>query len=315
MNCSNIEALDRLIQTLRGDEGCPWDKKQTPRSIARYLIEEVYELADAIESGDPEVIREELGDVLFQILFIARLFEEENRFDIGDAAGASLEKMIRRHPHVFGEAHVDGVEDVRDQWRQIKREEKAAKGDGGNGSLLDSVPAGLPALMRSYRISERAARTGFDWDDLAGVMHQAELEWAELKEALGRNGGAETEGDEAREAISLEFGDVLFTLVNVARFAKVHPETALSGSTRKFQKRFAHMEETASKRGRTIEEFGRKEMDRMWEDAKRAVDDADRSDPNPNSDPSSESGSNPSSNPSSNQNRKPTSDRSDKDET
>ncbi|MFP4350001.1 MAG: nucleoside triphosphate pyrophosphohydrolase [Desulfococcaceae bacterium] len=267
----NIDGLMRLIQTLRGEGGCPWDKKQTPETMALYLIEEVYELADAIESGDPEVIREELGDVLFQVLFIAHLFQEKSEFDIEDAAAASLEKMVRRHPHVFGDGHVDGAEDVRRQWHQIKREEKAEKGDRGNGSLLDSVPTGLPALMRAHRISERAARTGFDWKDLAGVMHQAELEWAELKEALGKNGG----GDVDREAISLEFGDVLFTLVNVARFAKVHPEAALSGSTRKFEKRFKHMEAAAEKQGRTIEGAGREEMDRMWEDAKQAVDGAD----------------------------------------
>ncbi len=267
----HIDGLIRLIQTLRGDDGCPWDKKQTPETMALYLIEEVYELADAIEAGDPAAIREELGDVLFQILFIAHLFQEKSQFDIEDAAAVSLDKMVRRHPHVFGEDHVDGAEDVRRRWHQIKLEEKAEKGDRGNGSLLDSVPTGLPALLRAHRISERAARTGFDWDDLAGVMHQAELEWAELKEALGKNGG----GDIDREAISLEFGDVLFTLVNVARFAKVHPEAALSGSTRKFQKRFQYMEAAAEKRGRSIEGAGREEMDKMWADAKQAVDTAD----------------------------------------
>ncbi len=267
----NIDGLMRLIQTLRGEEGCPWDKKQTPETMALYLIEEVYELADAIDSGDPEVVREELGDVLFQVLFIAHLFQEKSEFDIEEAAAASLEKMVRRHPHVFGDGHVDGAEDVRRQWHQIKKEEKAQKGGRGNGSLLDSVPTGLPALMRAHRISERAARTGFDWNDLAGVMHQAELEWAELKEALGKNG----ESDIDREAISLEFGDVLFTLVNVARFAKVHPEAALSGSTRKFEKRFKYMEAAAEKQGRTIEDADREEMDRMWKDAKQAVDAAD----------------------------------------
>ena len=267
----NIDGLMRLIETLRGDAGCPWDKKQTPKTMALYLIEEVYELADAIESGDPEVVREELGDVLFQVLFIAHLFQEKNEFNIEDAAAASLEKMVRRHPHVFGDGHVDGAEDVRRQWHLIKQEEKAEKGDRGNGSLLDSVPTGLPALMRAHRISERAARTGFDWDDLSGVMHQAELEWEELKEALGKDGN----GDVDREAISLEFGDVLFTLVNVARFAKVHPEAALSGSTRKFEKRFKYMEAAAEKQGRSIEGAGREEMDRMWADAKQAVDAAD----------------------------------------
>ena len=162
---SFLDELVRLVETLRGKQGCPWDKKQTPQSVSVYLIEEVFELADAIQTGNPEQIREELGDVLFHIVFIARMFQECGGFDISDVAQTITEKMIRRHPHVFGEKTVNSSAEVIENWHKIKlNEEKSSQ----NQSLIDSVPVQLPALIRAYRISDRAARSGFDWAEVDG---------------------------------------------------------------------------------------------------------------------------------------------------
>lgn len=265
MEYPHIKAVNELIETLRGEKGCPWDRKQTPQSMTLYLTEEVYELADAVESEDPDQICEELGDVLFQLLFIAKLFEEKGLFDIEDAAARIREKMIRRHPHVFGEATVKDAEDVRNRWHQIKRKEK---NNSSRESLLDSIPPKQPALMRAFRISERAARTGFDWDDIAGVMEKTEEEWAEFRAEVAKqqDRGDADEGNTGD--IALEFGDILFTLVNVARFARIHPETSLAAATRKFEDRFRHMEKMAAESGRSIDEVPRAEKERMWEKAK-----------------------------------------------
>lgn len=261
-SAESLSDVLELIRILRGRKGCPWDRKQTPRSISVYLIEEVFELVEAIESGRSEDVLEELGDVLFQVLFVAELFAESGRFTLGDVAARNLMKMRRRHPHVFGDTEVSGIEDIRDNWEAIKRREKKAS---DNASVLDSVPSGLPALMRAYRVSVRAARTGFDWRDLTEVMEKVEEEWREFKEAVRI-----VSGD--KEAIALEFGDILFTLANVARFARIHPETALSAAIGKFQERFRYMESIARSKGRSLESLSRGEMDRDWEVAKAAVD-------------------------------------------
>ncbi len=261
---TSIQNMVELIQTLRGPDGCPWDKKQTPQSIAVYLIEEVFELVNAIESDIPVDICEELGDVLFQILFIIQLFEHKGTFGLEQVSDAIVKKMINRHPHVFGDVNIDSPNEVREQWHRIKLKEK---NHAMNPSRLSSVPAGLPALIRAYRISERAARTGFDWDDIAGVMAKAKEEWDEFNRELIKSGTQEE--DEHR--LELEFGDILFTLVNVARFAGIHPETSLTGSIQKFEKRFKYMEEKVSGSGRELESVSREEMDRLWEEAKRVT--------------------------------------------
>jgi MazG family protein len=253
-----FETLIELIDVLRGDSGCPWDKKQTPTSIAVYLIEEIFELFDAIAADNPEEICEELGDVLFQIFFIAGLYQEKGRFSIEDVARLNAEKMTRRHPHVFGKENAQTTETIRERWHQIKMKEKTRAPES---SILDSVPAGLPALMRAYRISERAARTGFDWPDLSGVMLKVEEEWCEFKSALTKNDSDQT---------ALEFGDLLFTLMNVARFVGVHPATALTASTQKFVRRFKIMEKAASEKGRKIGSLTPEEMDALWKAAKSA---------------------------------------------
>jgi MazG family protein len=264
----DISALVRLIEKLSGENGCPWDKKQTPRTLAVYLIEEVYELVDAIESKSPEDVCEELGDVLFQILFIAHLYQKAGHFDLQDVARRNTRKMIRRHPHVFGQETAATSEEVRQRWHTIK---KAEKNHAGNTGLLDSVPSGLPALLRAYRISERAARAGFDWKTIAGVMEKVEEEWAEFKCEVDKIPVSGTQLDaKAQEKLSLEFGDVLFTLVNVARFAKIHPETSLADSTRKFEKRFKHMEQAINQNDRQIDAVPHSELNTFWENAKRA---------------------------------------------
>jgi tetrapyrrole methylase family protein/MazG family protein len=256
-----INSIIDLIERLRGENGCPWDRKQTPKTIAVYLIEEVYELVDAIESGDPTGVCEELGDVLFHILFLSSLFREMGHFDIKDVVELNIEKMTRRHPHVFGNERVDGVEEVRARWHQIKKEEKSLAKEV---SILDSVPSGFPALMRAYRISERAAKTGFDWNDIPDVMQKVEEEWSEFKALLERENRSPIDQD----LLELEFGDVLFTLVNVARFAQIHPETALRNSTKKFETRFKYMEKLITESRRNIESVSQEEKDELWEVAK-----------------------------------------------
>ncbi len=259
-------SLIDLIKTLRGKNGCPWDKQQTPDSMSVYLIEEMYELVEAIVHKDDQSICEELGDVLFHVVFIATIFEEIKKFDLLQAINLVTEKMYRRHPHVFGDTKVENAEDVKKQWHYIKQTEK---NETLQTSVLDSVPKNLPALIRAYRISERAARTGFDWDDINGVIAKVEEEWEEFKQEVN----ASRENKENHLKKSLEFGDVLFTLVNVARFAGIHPETALAESTHKFEKRFKLMENTISGNGKRIDRVCRPEMDRLWEQAKKKVQD------------------------------------------
>ncbi len=258
---ANIAPLIEIIKTLRGKNGCPWDKKQTARSMAVYLIEEMYELTDAISSDDPDAICEELGDVLFHILFIVRLFQEKNQFGLAEVFDRISKKMIRRHPHVFGDKQVENTEDVKRQWHEIKQEEKKEKQET---SVLDSIPISLPALMRSYRISERAARMGFDWENLWSVMEKAQEEWHEFKSEIAGSPDDKPYNPE----VAMEFGDILFTLVNVARFAHIHPETALSDATRKFEKRFKYMEQTCAKDGKSFESIPRKQKEYLWNIAK-----------------------------------------------
>lgn len=253
-----IEAVIDLIAALRDENGCPWDRKQTPDTLTVYLIEETYELVEAIAANDTAAIQEELGDVLFQILFLVYLYQQEGRFQFSDVLAQNIGKMIRRHPHVFGTDKVDSAGQVKKRWREIKKEEKKA-----TGSLMDSVPPGMPALMRAYRISERAVGAGFEWGNLNEVLAQAESEWTEFKHELGRESRAIENSNAA-----LEFGDVLFTLINVARWANIHPETALTRSTQKFIQRFKKMESMAARQDRTLETVPRDEMEALWEAVK-----------------------------------------------
>jgi len=257
-----LGAIMALIQRLRGKDGCPWDQKQTPQSLAVYLIEEMYELVDAVASGNTQAVCEELGDVVFQVLFLSELFSESGSFDLDTVVQHNMEKMIRRHPHVFGEKKVTSTAAIRENWHAIKKEEQKA-GHGEKSSVLDSIPASLPALMRSYRVSERAARTGFDWNDLTEVMAKVEEEWGEFKAAVQH-----IQDEDSRHMAAVEFGDIIFTLSNVARFAGFHPETALTAAINKFEQRFRYMEQAFNNQGRELESASREEMDRAWETAK-----------------------------------------------
>lgn len=248
--------LIRIIERLRGPDGCPWDREQTARSMVQYLLEEAYELADAVASDEAENVCEELGDVLFHVLFIARMHAEAGAFTLADVCRAIADKMIRRHPHVFGSTTVADSDEVVRNWRRIKQGEK---NNHQRPSVLDSLPASLPSLMRAFAVSERAARARFDWQDVDGVLAKLSEEVAEFREALRRG---------LPEEVCEEFGDVLFTLVNVGRFAGVHPETALAGASRKFEKRFRQMEKVIGDSGRDLESVPQSEKDHIWESIK-----------------------------------------------
>jgi MazG family protein len=250
---SAMDDLIRVIESLRGPAGCPWDQEQTPRSIVRYLLEEAYELVDAIESEAPEPVREELGDVLFHVLFLAYMYAEQGQFDLEAVCRLIAAKMKRRHPHVFGSAQVADSAEVVRNWQQIKRNEK---NPDARASVLDSVPASLPGLMRAYAVSERAAAAKFDWEALQGALEKLEEELGEFRAASGRN-----DSDQA----AIEFGDILFTLVNVARFSGIHPETAIIGAVKKFERRFRAMEKIVADSGRRLESVPQEEKDRIWE--------------------------------------------------
>ncbi len=262
-NGDRLEAIMELIRRLRAPEGCPWDRKQTPTTLVNYLIEEVHELAEAITSGNVTAICEELGDVIFQVLFLIELYREADTFDLAAIVAHNLNKMVGRHPHVFGPRQDLSTDEIRDNWHAIKKKEKAGK--AAAESLLDSVPSSLPALMRAYRISERAARAGFDWPDMEGVMAKVEEEWREFLTAQN----TAPSDDKARRAAAVEFGDILFTLTNVARFARFHPESALAAAVNKFERRFRWMEQHFNRQGRVIETVAREELEAAWEYAKK----------------------------------------------
>jgi len=253
---SAVDRLASVIERLRGDNGCPWDRKQTPRSMTVYLVEEVYELIDAIEEKDPGKVCEELGDVLFQLMFIASIYQSRGDFNLADVADISTEKMIRRHPHVFGDKQADTVEDVKKRWHKIKLQEKK---DEEPVSTMDTVPRGMPAMLRAYRLTTRAARVGFDWKDVAGVMDKVKEETAELESAISA-------ADDGK--MKEELGDLFFTYVNLARFLKIHPEVALTEAVHKFVKRFKYMESVLAREHKTVEQADFDTLDALWEEAK-----------------------------------------------
>lgn len=260
----SFSAILDLIAALRAENGCPWDRKQTPRSSSVYLIEESYELVEAILADNDTAIREELGDVLFQVLFLLSMYQQAGQLTLEEVLAQNLEKMIRRHPHVFGKENIDTAGEVKQRWKEIKQQEK---GDSDTRtSLLDSVPAGMPGLMRAYRISERAAAAGFEWDHLGEVIEQVESEWAEFKAELHLD-QPDVKVDQGKAV--MEFGDVLFSMINVARKAGLHPETALSDSTRKFIGRFQKMEGLAAEKNMRLEDLPREEMESLWRVAKK----------------------------------------------
>jgi MazG family protein len=249
--------------------GCPWDLEQSFRTIAPYTIEEAYEVADAIEKGDMGALRDELGDLLLQVVYHSRMAEEEGAFDFGSVVDAITRKMIRRHPHVFGSAAERAAGAAPGFWERIKAEERASsptpspspQAGAGPGGVLGDVPVALPALTRAVKLQDKAAKVGFDWPSLAPVFDKLEEELGELKGAIA------TDTDRAR--IGEEFGDLLFVLANVARHLRLDPEAVLRAANQKFIRRFRRIEELLAERGRTPEQSSLAEMDGLWDQAKR----------------------------------------------
>ncbi len=256
---TTIDALFDIVRRLRGDDGCPWDREQTAQTMFKCLVEESYELRDALIHNDIDHIVEELGDVLFQLVFIIETFQEKKAFELSEVIEQVAEKMIRRHPHVYKDAKVSTEDQLHAQWAAIKAEEKKGK-KAKPKSAMDGIPQGMPALDKALSISKSAVKQGFDWDDINGVIETTKDELDEFQAAL-------KEGN-AREA-GMEFGDILFSLVNVARFAKIYPEMALAESTHKFEERFRIMEQELNKDGRSLKDLSREEMDQMWDRAKQ----------------------------------------------
>jgi len=263
-----LDELLTVMARLRDrDTGCPWDVQQSFASIAPYTIEEAYEVADAIARDDIEALKEELGDLLLQVVYHAQMASEGARFDFADVADGITRKMIRRHPHVFGNASRDAFL-TGEMWRRIKDEEKAKRGGARDGSRLDDVPLGLPALTRAVKLQGRAAEVGFDWPCLVPVLAKAEEEIAELKAAIEESEGQRERGRAKR--VAEEFGDLLFVMANIARHLKVDPEAALRGANAKFVRRFKSIETALAKDDRKPEDATLEEMDVLWDEAKAA---------------------------------------------
>jgi tetrapyrrole methylase family protein/MazG family protein len=251
---SAFESLQETIAHLRAPDGCPWDRQQTHASLRPHLMEEAYETLEAIDSGDPTALREELGDLLLQILLQAQIAGEAGDFSMADVVAGIQDKLVRRHPHVFGDAVVNDVGQVLHNWEALKAGERAEAGEGRGA--LDGVPRSLPALAQAFEIQERAGRLGFDWRSVDGVRDKLHEEWAELEQAE----------DEARR--SDEVGDLLFAVVNYARWIGVDPEASLREANTRFRHRFAHMEAAAGTAGRPLGEMSLEELDALWRDAK-----------------------------------------------
>jgi tetrapyrrole methylase family protein/MazG family protein len=253
---SAFESFQEIVARLRAPDGCPWDREQTHESLRQHLLEESYETLEAIDSGNRNDLREELGDLLLQIVLNAQIAGENKHFNMAQVIDGISTKLINRHPHVFGDFKVEGVGGVLKNWEKLKEAERQQNGNQKKG-LLDGAPASLPALAYSHEIQDRAARVGFDWPEIEGVIAKVH---EELEEVLAAKTDADREG---------EIGDLAFAVVNLARWLKVDPESALRGSNQRFKKRFSHIEDTARDRGVSLGDLGFEEMDRLWEDAKR----------------------------------------------
>jgi len=248
-----FERLKEIMKELRAK--CPWDKKQTHASLRPYLIEEAYETLEAIDREDPDELREELGDLLLQIVFHAELAEEKGQFTIDDVVRGISDKMVSRHPHVFGDAQYETAEEVVGQWEERKKEEGKLR-----DSILEGIPESMPALLRAQRLQSRAAKVGFDWEHVKDVLDKVEEEFGEFREALH-------ERDE--DKVEDELGDILFALVNVSRFTGINAENALRRTIAKFIKRFRHIEMKASEEGRELRDMSLEEMEQHWQDSKK----------------------------------------------
>jgi len=253
----SFDELVKLMTTLRGPNGCPWDREQTLDDLKPFVIEEAYEVVDAIDRNDRRALLEEVGDLLMEAVFIAEIARHEGSFDIYDSVAAIHDKLVRRHPHVFADVEVGSADEVITNWEKLKNEERKAE----NKSVLSGVPQALPALLKGARLTEKAARVGFDWRRTEDVFHKVEEEIAELRQAVAG-------GDKAE--IQSELGDLLFTIANVARKVDVNPEEALQSTNRKFMRRFESMERTVRGQGKNLDQLSLEEMDKLWDEAKAA---------------------------------------------
>jgi len=257
MKSSNQEfqKLIDIMDILRGPDGCPWDAKQTPQTLKRYILEESYEVVDAVESGETDNILEELGDLLFQIVFMAKLFAEKKAFNMNDVINAIADKMIRRHPHIFGDTTVKDADQVKENWEKIKAAEKK---NAASTSIIDKVPRFIPPLERARLLTETVAKVGFDWSATSEIVEKIEEELNELKEVL--------KSDE-QEKISSEIGDLFMAIVNLARFLKIDPDESLRGTIKRFIFRFHHIEKSLA--GQDLKDVPVDEMEKFWQEAKQ----------------------------------------------
>ena len=252
-----VKDLVHIVAILRAPGGCPWDAEQTHQSIRRNFLEEAYEAAEAIDEGSPEHLKEELGDVLLQVVMHARMEEEAGRFNLDGVADGICKKLIYRHPHVFGDVSVSGTGEVLSNWEALKRKEK---GQATNTDALEAVARALPALWRAEKVQKKARKAGFDWPDVSGALDKLTEELSELKEAVATGGN-----------VAEELGDLLFSAVNAARFLKVDPEDALNGATDKFIGRFRRVEAGAAGQGKAMEDMSLAELDQLWDRAKETT--------------------------------------------
>jgi tetrapyrrole methylase family protein/MazG family protein len=257
MQKRSFEDLVALMTRLRGPDGCPWDRKQTLPDLKPYVIEEAYEVVDAIDRDDRASLAEEVGDMMLEAVFIAEVTREEGSFDIYDAITAVHDKLVRRHPHVFADAQAGDAEEVLVNWEKLKNEERKSE----NKSLMAGVPQSMPALLKASRLTEKAARVGFDWRRTEDVFEKLDEEIAEVHEAIAS-------GDATK--VHDELGDLLFTIANIARKLNVNPEEALQSTNRKFTRRFESMERAVRENGRNLDQLSLEEMDALWNDAKNA---------------------------------------------
>lgn len=251
-----FEKLVEIMARLRAPDGCPWDREQTYKDINPYMLEEVHEVMESIDKNDMNELKEELGDLLLHIVFHAEMATEDGFFTIEEVIDGICEKLIYRHPHVFGDKKVKGTKDVLENWETLKKKEK----EKSRRSLLDGVPKELPALLKAYRLGEKAGRVGFDWEDANGILEKLEEEVHELHEARGKKDLKEIEH---------EYGDVLFTLANIGRFMKVNPEDALRKATNRFIQRFGYVEEMAKEKKADMRKMPIAELEKLWQKAKK----------------------------------------------
>ena len=253
---NSLSKLIKITETLMGDDGCPWDKVQTRESLKPYLIEETYEVLEALDTNDPEKIKDELGDLLYQILFHSKISSLKGEFDFRDVIDNLSEKMVRRHPHVFKGEKLNTPDQVIGQWEEIKKKEN---NKANQKSILDSIPINLPSLIKAQKLQKKAAKEGFDWDQINDVFDKLDEEIKEFKEAVLKKTPAD---------IQSEIGDIIFVITNIAKFYKVDAEEALRSTNNKFIKRFQYIEQKVDEKGKTIKDSPLEEMERYWQEAK-----------------------------------------------